>query len=681
MRKFLNISITLFAIAALILVFLDNKKNLLHPDTVVTEVKNDRLYIGKEPLYMRGINLDTVKPNYLSGDYAASKEDYRRWFNDIQAMHCNTIKVKTIMPAHFYAALLEHNQSAKSPLFLVQGVNIASDDIDVKGDQQATGTSKDVAQRVKDTVDIVHGNKTPIFSKNIKERYTSDVSDYTVAYSIDSALDYSDVIFSEIMNSDKDQDETKQPYIQATDNASHTEKTFAHLGNILVDYESHHYRTQRLLSYQTSRTDIIETLMLQKHHQVTNDKKRFIDVKNIKATSRFKAGIYASYSLNIENNESMNYKDGIQYQLNLLKQYNPHVPIVISEYAAPTTKAGTQYSDKKESSISEKKQAELLIKVEKELAKSHIAGDFILEWQDSWYRSTWNTKEQIYRKHEKYWHNRLSYSQNYGLLSFDTTKDFFPDHQTKEWKEVSSVTKTKNGSIKVAQDEAFLYVFVQSPSLTPTTPIQIDFDITPHSGVKESKAFHQRYERPVDFVADLSQKTGKLYVHDYYDVTKFNQHYKQLRINPNKKYPDDKDKFDIETMKVQNRYYSKIKKRFIKEKYAVTGNLMAGNGNPQADDFNSAADFYRGKGYVELRIPWMMLNFYDPPRSEVIGDLYKNRAIKGEKIENLYVGATVGSTRLKSGQYELSSWKLADYDERKKASYYMLKDYFEKEGA
>lgn len=681
MRKFLNVCIAFFLLVVGIFFVLDNEDRLFQETAVFTQAKDDALYIGKEKIYMRGVNLDTVKPNNLPGDFAASKADFLRWIRDIGGMYCNVIKVKSIMPAGFYQALLEYNQTHKRPIYLVQGINISSSDMEGDSKESMSAIPKLLQQRMKDVVDVVHGNKTPIFSKNIKETYKADVSEYTLAYSIDSALDYSDVIFSEIM--DKKINQTDQKYLRPSQDASQTEKVFAELGNTLVEYETRHYRIQRMLTYQTSRSDIIETLEMKKRNKKVNDKKRYIDLKHIQPTKNFKSGIYASYSLNIENNEEMRYKGGIKYQIKALKQYLPHIPIVISEYAAPTTKSGTQYADDKDNDIDEKEQAEQLITVNKELQETGVAGDFILEWQDAWYRTTWNVKDRMYQKRAKYWHNYLSYSQSYGLLSFDTTDKFFPDHSMKEWKNIKPISQKDGIDLKVASDEAYIYLALEGKDIKPESKIQIDFDVTPHSGVTKSKKFDETYEKPIDFVVEISGDKGKVYVQDYYNITLFNQNLQTIKINPRYKKSPNKDSFKEEEIKVRNQYYSRLDEKFIKEKYAPIGQLTKGNTNPKAKDFKSMADFDFNKNGLEVRIPWMMLNFYDPSTKQIIGDLYKNRSIRGEKINTIGIGASIKENgedlRLKNKPYTLEGWTEATYTERKKASYYILKDYFKEE--
>lgn len=182
MRKFLNFFIILFLLVALGLTFWENKNYLFGKPTLVSRAEDTMIYYGKEKIHLNGMNLDSVKPGYLPGNYAATEEDYNEWFDEIAALKVNCLKVKSIMPSRFYEALKSYNEKHRRPLLLIQGINITNQDIDqesLKKDKKVI--NKEIERRLKDTVDVIHGNKTPIFSKNIKEMYTSDVSPYTIA--------------------------------------------------------------------------------------------------------------------------------------------------------------------------------------------------------------------------------------------------------------------------------------------------------------------------------------------------------------------------------------------------------------------------------------------------------------------------------------------------------------------
>ena len=111
-----------------------------------------------------------------------------------------------------------------------------------------------------------------------------------------------------------------------------------------------------------------------------------------------------------------------------------------------------------------------------------------------------------------------------------------------------------------------------------------------------------------------------------------------------------------------------------------TGKLRYGNANPEDPAFDSLADFIFSGDYVEIRIPWELLNFSNPSDMTVHDDYYECYGIEDMRIDELYVGigsADDAGRRIPMGVLPLKAWgKKVTYHERLKQSYYMLKDYW-----
>ena len=52
---------------------------------------------GLAPFEIRGVNLGSGIPGHFATDYAIDKETYLRWFEEIQAMGANCIRVYTLL--------------------------------------------------------------------------------------------------------------------------------------------------------------------------------------------------------------------------------------------------------------------------------------------------------------------------------------------------------------------------------------------------------------------------------------------------------------------------------------------------------------------------------------------------------------------------------------------------------
>ena len=109
-----------------------------------------------------------------------------------------------------------------------------------------------------------------------------------------------------------------------------------------------------------------------------------------------------------------------------------------------------------------------------------------------------------------------------------------------------------------------------------------------------------------------------------------------------------------------------------------TGKLLHGNSNPSNKDYNSASDFYIGDDYVEIRVPWALLNFMDPSTKQIMDDIYKYYGARPMIINKINVGATIKEnesikTKLESSKFRLKSWIIPEYHQRLKKSYDIIK--------
>ena len=141
--------------------------------------------------------------------------------------------------------------------------------------------------------------------------------------------------------------------------------------------------------------------------------------------------------------------------------------------------------------------------------------------------------------------------------------------------------------------------------------------------------------------------------------------------------PDvDSPKFvDINMILQLKEYYSKDDPTALGEVFP-TGELRYGNANPESDHFDSLADFIHNGDYIEIKIPWQLLNFADPSKMAIHDDYYDgNYGIEYITIDTMYLGLSSASTdrRINLCPVGLEGWgNKVTYHERLKPSYYIL---------
>ncbi|RXT02370.1 hypothetical protein [Ammoniphilus sp. CFH 90114] len=114
------------------------------------------------------------------------------------------------------------------------------------------------------------------------------------------------------------------------------------------------------------------------------------------------------------------------------------------------------------------------------------------------------------------------------------------------------------------------------------------------------------------------------------------------------------------------------------------GVLKSGITDPNHPEFHSLSDWYSHQNILELRIPWMMLGYTDPSTHQAWDYPYKANELKATTSEGISVQVQVTnqpSSTIEKNQvsYRWNPWDMPTYHERKKASFFILKEYFQEQ--
>jgi len=335
--------------------------------------------------------------------------------------------------------------------------------------------------------------------------------------------------------------------------------------------------------------------------------------------------------------------------------------------------------------LNEHQQGEALADMAMQIEESGWAGTFISTWQDTWERRTWNSafSSDPWRYH--YWHNLQSIDQGYGLMTFDPGLDARPvliDGNADEW-DASHLVHEDNGiSIYAQYSVQGLYLLIRGQGVDPQNTFYLPIDVTPHSG---TSTFHDLvFDRPSDFLLVLSgRQNSRLLVNRRYDAT-FQRFYEEMTgVNPFTRVPSRWDsEFVPLTIALQNtliidahtfRWLTDETRKMRRLLYWDTGVLTHGIGDPSSPDFNSLADFYFGENLVEIRLPWMLLNFFDPSVMQVHDDYFERFGVEGVNIQEIYIGIAMEGGEVQMSPIPLRGWRNnVQVHERLKESYFIV---------
>ncbi|MGI5959144.1 MAG: family 2 glycosyl transferase [Massiliimalia sp.] len=655
------------------------------------------------PFEIRGVNMGVGLPGEWATDYAIDKETYLRWFEWIQEMGANTIRVYTILQDDFYNAFYEYNtqreQEGKEPLWLLHGVWVN----DYVQNSHRDAYDDDFRQTFLDDcrtlVDILHGKKNLRLGYGLGSgSYRKDISQWVIGYIL--GVEWEDVTVAYTDHKYPDRNVYEGTYMYTTEEASPFEAMLCEVGDKIIEYESNKYKQQRLVAFSNWPT----TDPFYYSEAITRffSKCARVDVEHIQTTEAFLSGQFASYHVYPYYPDYLNYETditGFSYTddghlntyLTYLKRLTEHhnIPVVISEYGVSTGRGMAQRdvnTGRNQGNMSEQEQGQAVIECYEDIMEAGCAGSCVFTWQDEWFKRTWNTMHAVDLQNTPYWSDYQTNEQYFGLLAFDPGEEesvSYVDGDTSEWKEEDRVIQNGDLSVSMKYDEKFVYFFLEKDGFNfQQDTLYLPIDITPKTGSTYCENYDISFDRASDFIMVIDGKeNSRLLVQERYEVLRamYSREISGIDAYVN---PVDKDSpvfkqihlmLQMVTLPVEGQ------KDDAFETYE-TGCLTYGNANPESEDFNSLADFMFTDNGVEIRIPWQLLNFGNPSEMMVHDDYYENYGVEYIHIDEMYVGiadSTWGKNRIPMESFPLEGWgKDVTYHERLKESYYMLKDYW-----
>lgn len=673
---------------------------------------------GYNEFEIKGVNLGSGEPGEWSTDFSIDKETYKRWFKYIKEMGANTIRVYTIQNDTFYNAFYEYNYQNPDPLYMIHGVwvndYVQNSHRDAYDKDFYTTFSRDSITMI----DVIHGKKKLSLGRVASAghgTYRKDVSEWVIGYIL--GVEWDDITVAYTDETYKNMTEYtsfKGEYLYTAENASVFETLLCKLGNHLIDYETKRYKTQKLIAFSNwPTTDPFEYPETVKNLYM---KCAYVDVEHIKTTDKLLTGQFASYHVYPYYPDYLNWTDDWNFsgiidktqfydgeELNTYRAYlsmltsHHTIPVVISEFGVSTGR-GMAHRDlntnRNQGNMSEKDQGQALIRCYEDIMAAGCAGSCVFSWQDEWFKRTWNTMYAVNLTRNPYWSDYQTNEQYFGLLSFDPGKEksvCYADGDISEWSGEKPVVQSGDMSVSIRYDERFMYFLIYKKNLDfENDKIFIPIDTTPKSGSNYCENFGLKFDKAADFVLAINGKdNSRLMVQERYEVLRstYSQNLKGFDTYLVDNVPDkNSSKFvnidmilEIFNVTQEQRHSNLFN---FGEPSFETGKLRYGNANPDSADFDSLADFAQSGDYIEVKLPWQLLNFSDPSKMEILDDYYAgNYGIKFININEMNIGImTDSSNRCRLSSFELKGWgNKVTYHERLKGSYYILQSIWNKE--
>lgn len=687
----------------------------IHPYQEVTtfmKVDGDQIFqkcdSGYEPFEIRGVNMGSGEPGEWATDFDIDKETYLRWFRYIQEMGANTIRIYTVQSDEFYNAFYEYNKDNENPLWLIHGVWVN----DYVQNSHRDAYDKDFYEAFlndcRTMVDVIHGKRKISLGRMASSgagSYRHDISSWVIGYILGVEWEDVTVVYTDETYNDMEEYKSYAGKYMYVDRGSPFETMLAKVGDKIIEYETKRYKQQRLVAFSNWPTT--DPFQYPEDVSAYFMKCAYVDVEHIKTTEEFLAGQFASYHVYPYYPDYMSYvNDWSQFgladtsafltengELNTYRAYltmltNHHsMPVVISEFGVSTGRGMAQrdlHTGRNQGNMSETAQGRALKECYEDIMAAGCAGSCVFSWQDEWFKRTWNTMYAIDLKRTPYWSDYQTNEQYFGLLSFDPGEKesvCYVDGDISEWREEDLVSEGKDMSLSMKYDEKFVYFLVHKNNLDfENESVYIPIDTTPKTGSSYCENYDLLFDRAADFLIVLNgSENSRIMVQERYEALRSNYAFNVYGYDTyvKKNIPEKDSPLFVEiNMILQTATPLLYQTQDVKAEVYETGKLTYGNANPEAEEFNSLADFICEGDYIELKLPWQILNFADPSRMEIHDDYYDgNYGVAYINIDKMYAGvgdsAQVGRIPLEA--YGLEGWEnKVTYHERLKSSYYVM---------
>ena len=281
----------------------------------------------------------------------------------------------------------------------------------------------------------------------------------------------------------------------------------------------------------------------------------------------------------------------------------------------------------------ERIQGEFLVQMREAIREQQFSGAVLYAWMDDWDKSSPETAHLELPVRRAVWRNRLNAGEQYGLIAIESggspEESLYVDGKADDWEEhvpvLEALTAKVNAS--VSHDASDLVIKLEKTEGSwnlAEDELLIAFDTSEGGSPVWNGAPGLIFPAPAEFVLHMNGGTARMLVNAAYDPYLW-QYGPELGIQPETR--QDTGVFHPWRLRIPNVLPGMDNSADgagdadagITDEGAgaglatvEAGRLIYGNANPDAEDYNSAADWHADGAVLEFRIPWMLLGFMDP---------------------------------------------------------------------
>ncbi len=413
------------------------------------------------PITIRGVNMGAGAPGHFPGEFAFTREDYRRYLGFARELNANAIRVYTLHPPAFYEALREENvANPQRPLWLFQGVWTELPDSNDFWDE---GFTSGFERDVECAVDIIHGNaEVAPRPGHAAGRYAADVSPWLAGWLL--GREWEPYAVRETQGRHPDSTSYAGEWF-TVEGGTAMEVWLARACDRVVEWERSRYGVAHAVSFVNWPTlDVMrhptetEAGGVEAHH---DEDAHSVDPARIRPTRE--AGIacgflgyFASYHVYPYYPDFINLDPGYTAHrdrhgacnyagyLADLKAHTADLPLLIAEYGIPTSRgiSHVQPQGLNHGGASDAEQGAQVVRLLEDIEEAGCAGSLLFALFDEWFKSNWllwGTERP--RDRDPLSHNLLDAEEGYGLIAFDPPPRIRVDGDVSDWRGIAPYAK------------------------------------------------------------------------------------------------------------------------------------------------------------------------------------------------------------------------------------------------
>ncbi len=603
---------------------------------------------GWRRLFLKGVNLGAALPGRHPSEFP-DRATYEGWIRDMAELGVNCVRVYTIHPPAFYAALREHNLKAASPIYLVHGVWAEPPPED---DFLDPGWFGDWKAEMKRVVDLLHGHAwIPERPGHASGVYTADVSPWWIATILGREWEpFNVVAFNERRPGLAD----ASGRFVAVRQGHATERFMAEAMDAFLVYEQDAWNAQRPMAFTNWPT--LDPL----HHPTESTKAEEaalrarlglpleagaevreydndavgLDLEKFEARGGFTAGLFASYHAYPYYPDFMNLDPGYAqardhlgpnpyfgYLKALVAHHRRHA-VVISEFGVPTSRlvAHAQPQGMTHGGQGEREQSEQNARMFRNIHESGCAGAMLFAWIDEWFKKNWlviDFEEPLERN--RLWYNAQDAEQNYGVLGLHPGAGgptIRIDGQPGDWAAVPVHLRGDGLTLKLQADEGWLHLglfWEGAPAADEGFLVGLDTHDLEAGDHRLPSGLGLESAAGLEFAVLFQGDRAALLADDAYDL--FTHRY----ARPYRSVPNANGRFLMPRTE-SNRFRIGRDGTVFPPHRQEIGWLRKGTQDRRHPAFDSRAEWQSGPGFLEARLPWGLLNVTDPSSHQVVRD-------------------------------------------------------------